>query len=320
MLISIVVPCYNEESNVTAFYDEIQKIQPELPDDTELELIFVNDGSKDRTIEIVKDLAEKDNIVKYIDFSRNFGKEAAMLAGLEYAGGDYVVVIDADLQDPPSLIPKMYEIIRGSDYERVATRRVDRKGEPPVRSFFARMFYKLINKISDVKIVDGARDFSMMSRKMVNSVLSLKEKNRFSKGLFEWAGYKTKWLEFKNHSRNAGTSKWSFWKLFSYSVEGIVSFSSYPLVLSAIFGVILCLISLFFIAVIIIKQLFFGDPVAGWASTICVILFVSGLQQLMIGIIGSYLARMFIEIKDRPSYVVLETNLKDKTSQTEKNE
>lgn len=311
MKISVVVPCYNEESNIEPFYHEMKKLPEHLPLDTELEVIFVNDGSRDNTIDEVKKLAGIDPVIKYIDFSRNFGKEAAMLAGLEYAGGDYVVVIDADLQDPPSLIPKMYDIIRNGDYERVATRRVDRKGEPPIRSFFAKMFYKLINKISDVKIVDGARDFSMMSRKMVNSVLSLKEKNRFSKGLFEWAGYKTKWLEFKNHSRNAGSSKWSFWKLFSYSIEGIVSFSSYPLVLSAILGVFLCVISLFFIIVIIVRQLFFGDPVAGWASTVCVILFVSGLQHLMIGIIGSYLARIFIEIKDRPSYVVLETNMEN---------
>ena len=315
MKISIIVPCYNEESNVRAFYNEILMLPEKLPEGTELELIFVNDGSRDKTMEIIKELARSDSMVKYIDFSRNFGKESAMLAGLEHAGGDYIVVIDADLQDPPSLIPEMYNIIRNGDYERVATRRVDRKGEPPIRSFFAGMFYKLINKISDVKIVDGARDFSMMSRKMVDSVLSLKEKNRFSKGLFEWAGYKTKWLEFKNHSRNAGSSKWSFWKLFSYSIEGIVSFSSYPLVLSAILGVILCFVSLFFVAVIVIRKIFFGDPVAGWASTISVILFVSGLQQLMIGIIGSYLARIFIEIKDRPSYVVLETNIGPETKQ-----
>lgn len=314
MKISIIVPCYNEECNVRPFYNEIIKLPERLPEDTQLELIFVNDGSRDHTIDIVKDLAQSDSMVKYIDFSRNFGKEAAMLAGLEHAAGDYVVVIDADLQDPPSLIPEMYDIIRNGDCERVATRRVDRKGEPPVRSFFARMFYRLINKISDVKIVDGARDFSMMSRKMVNSVLSLKEKNRFSKGLFEWAGYKTKWLEFKNHNRNAGASKWSFWKLFSYSIEGIVSFSNYPLILSAFLGVILCIVSLFFVAVIVIRRIVFGDPVAGWASTISVILFVSGLQQLMIGIIGSYLARIFIEVKGRPSYVVLETNIDEKST------
>lgn len=314
MKISIIVPCYNEECNVRPFYNEIIKLAERLPEDTQLELIFVNDGSRDHTIDIVKDLAQSDSMVKYIDFSRNFGKEAAMLAGLEHAAGDYVVVIDADLQDPPSLIPEMYDIIRNGDCERVATRRVDRKGEPPVRSFFARMFYRLINKISDVKIVDGARDFSMMSRKMVNSVLSLKEKNRFSKGLFEWAGYKTKWLEFKNHNRNAGASKWSFWKLFSYSIEGIVSFSNYPLILSAFLGVILCIVSLFFVAVIVIRRIVFGDPVAGWASTISVILFVSGLQQLMIGIIGSYLARIFIEVKGRPSYVVLETNIDEKST------
>ena len=236
-----------------------------------------------------------------------------MLAGLEHSSGDYVVLIDADLQDPPSLIPKMYEMIRDGDYERIATRRVDRKGEPPVRSFFAKLFYKIINQISDVKITDGARDFSMMSRKMVNSVLALKEKSRFTKGLLEWAGYKTKWLEFHNHERKKGGSKWSFWKLFSYSIEGIVSFSNYPLMLSAVLGMILCLISVIVILVIIVRKLVFGDPVAGWASTICIILFVSGLQNLMLGIIGSYLARIFTEIKDRPPYVVLDTNIERNT-------
>lgn len=311
MMLSVVVPCYNEENNIPSFHGEIDKISSELADDVEWEFIFVNDGSKDKTLTVLKELSKTDNRVKYISFSRNFGKEAAMLAGLEASSGDYVVVIDADLQDPPSLIPEMYEIMRTGEYERVATRRINRNGEPPVRSFFARMFYKIINKISNVKIVDGARDFSMMSRRMVDSVLSLKEKTRFTKGIFEWPGYNTKWLSFNNQERNAGNSKWSFWKLVAYSIEGIVSFSSYPLVLSSVIGVLLCIFSMIMILFVIVRKFIFGDPVAGWPSLVCIILMVSGLQHLTTGILGSYLSRIFVEVKDRPLYVVLDTNIGD---------
>ncbi|MBO4877283.1 MAG: glycosyltransferase family 2 protein [Ruminococcus sp.] len=312
MLISITVPCYNEEKNIPAFYNVITEVAAGFEEGVDFEFIFVNDGSKDETYRVMKEYSEKDSRVKYVSFSRNFGKEAAMLAGLEAASGDYVVVIDADLQDPPELIKDMYQLMKSGEYERIATRRVDRKGEPVIRSFFAKTFYKLINKISNVKIVDGARDYSMMSRRMVDSVLSLKEKSRFTKGLFEWPGYKTKWLEFNNVARNEGGSKWSFFKLFSYSIEGIVAFSHFPLVLSSIMGVLLFFISLLFIVIIIVRKLVFGDEVTGWASTACIILMVAGLQQFSLGIIGSYLARVFVEVKDRPMYVVLDTNI-DKT-------
>ena len=312
MLISITVPCYNEEKNIPAFYNVITEVAAGFEEGVDFEFIFVNDGSKDETYRVMKEYSEKDSRVKYVSFSRNFGKEAAMLAGLEAASGDYVVVIDADLQDPPELIKEMYQLMKSGEYERIATRRVDRKGEPVIRSFFAKTFYKLINKISNVKIVDGARDYSMMSRRMVDSVLSLKEKSRFTKGLFEWPGYKTKWLEFNNVARNEGGSKWSFFKLFSYSIEGIVAFSHFPLVLSSIMGVLLFFISLLFIVIIIVRKLVFGDEVTGWASTACIILMVAGLQQFSLGIIGSYLARVFVEVKDRPMYVVLDTNI-DKT-------
>ncbi len=318
MKLSIVVPCYNEELNIPTFYSEVTKLEKDLPKGTLFEFIFVNDGSADNTITIIKELSEKDSSVKYIDFSRNFGKEAAMLAGLEASSGDYVVVMDADLQDPPSLIPEMYELIKDGEYERIATRRMNRKGEPIIRSFFARQFYRIINKISNVKIVDGARDFSMMSRKMVNSVLSLKERSRFTKGIFEWPGYKTKWISFSNHERHAGNTKWSFWKLFAYSIEGIVSFSNYPLIISSIVGVAFCALSILMILVVIIRKLVWGDKVDGWPSLVCIILFVSGIQQLSVGIIGSYLSRIFTEVKNRPLYVVLDTNISsDKPNKAE---
>ena len=315
MKLSVIVPCYNEESNISPFVEEIEAVKGKMHKDTDWELIFVNDGSIDKTFEKILELSEKHQYIKYICFSRNFGKEAAMLAGLEAASGDYIVIIDADLQDPPSLIPEMFELISTGKYDRIATRRNDRKGEPVIRSFFARLFYKLINKISDVKIVDGARDFSMMTRRMVNSILSLNERSRFTKGIFEWAGYNTYWISFSNNERNKGASKWSFAKLFRYSIEGIVSFSSMPLVISSVIGLFLCFFSFFMIAVVIIKKVFFGDPVDGWSSLVCIILFVSGLQQLGIGVLGSYLSRVFIEAKQRPMYVVKDTNI----SQGEKN-
>ncbi len=309
MLLSVIVPCYNEEDNVIPFFQEMDRIKDQLSADTELELIYIDDGSSDRTFEQLLRLSAECAWVKYVRFSRNFGKEAAMLAGLEAALGDYVVIIDADLQDPPSLIPEMLTLIRSGEYDRIATRRIDRTGEPPIRSFFARMFYRIINRISDVRIVDGARDFSMMSRRMVNSILSLKERSRFTKGIFEWAGFRTHWITFNNHQRNDGKSKWSFFKLFRYSIEGIVSFSSLPLVISSIIGIVLFLFSFFMIMVVIIKKVFFGDPVDGWSSLVCIILFVSGLQQMCIGVLGTYLSRVFIETKQRPMYVVMDSNI-----------
>ena len=309
MKLSVIVPCYNEESNIIPFFKEIELVKGKLQNDADLELIFVNDGSSDNTYEKILDLAEKHKYVKYINFSRNFGKEAAMLAGLESSSSDYTVIIDADLQDPPSLIPEMFKLISTGKYDRIATKRIDRKGEPILRSIFARLFYKMINKISDVKIVEGARDFSIMTSRMVKSILSLNERSRFTKGIYEWAGYKTYWISFNNNERNEGTSKWSFFKLFRYSIEGIVSFSNLPLIISSVIGLLLCLFSFFMITVVIIKKVFFGDPVDGWSSLVCIILFVSGLQQLGIGVLGSYLSRVFIETKQRPMYVIMDTNI-----------
>lgn len=304
--ISIIVPCYNEEEAMPIFYEEIVKVAKEMKK-VDFEFIFVNDGSKDRTLEVARSLHEKDDRVRYVSFSRNFGKEAGMLAGLEASRGDYVAIMDVDLQDPPYLLKEMYEILKNDNYDCVATRRVSRKGEPPIRSFFARCYYKLINKISKTEIVDGARDFRLMTRQMVNSVLELKEYNRFSKGIFSWVGYKTKWLEYKNVERVAGTTKWSFWKLFLYSLESIVAFSTVPLSIAAVMGILFCLIAFIMIIVIIIKTLTVGDPVAGWPSLVCIIFFVSGVQLFCLGVIGQYLAKTYLEVKNRPIYIVKET-------------
>ena len=308
--ISIIVPCYNEEEAMPLFYDEICKTASTF-DKVDFEFIFVNDGSRDRTLEVARDLAKKDKRVRYISFSRNFGKEAAMLAGLEYSQGDYVAIMDADLQDPPSMLHDMYDGIKNEGYDCVATRRVSRKGEPPIRSFFAKCYYKLINKISDTEIVDGARDYRLMSRQMVDSILSLKEYNRFSKGIFSWVGYNTKWLEYKNVERVAGTTKWSFWKLFLYSLESIVAFSTVPLAISSIIGILFFIISMIMIVFIIVRTITFGDPVAGWPSLVCIIFFVSGVQLFGIGVIGQYLSKLYLEVKGRPVYIVKETE-KDK--------
>ncbi|MBQ8219543.1 MAG: glycosyltransferase family 2 protein [Bacilli bacterium] len=310
--ISIIVPCYNEEQAIPFFYEEINKISLDMKND--FEFIFVNDGSKDKTIEIIKEYSKKDKRVKYINFSRNFGKEAAMLSGLELSTGDYVAIMDADLQDPPSLLPKMLEILEdeNNDYDSVGTRRVTRKGEPPIRSFFARMFYKIINKMSKVEMVDGARDYRLMKRQVVNSILELKEYNRYSKGLFEFVGYNTKWLEFENQERIAGETKWSFWKLFLYALEGIVAFSTAPLAIASIAGFLFCLISFIMIIVIIIKTIVFGDPTSGWPSMVCIIFFVSGVQLFCLGIIGQYLSKTYLETKKRPIYIIKETNINDK--------
>ena len=304
--ISIIVPCYNEEEAMPLFYDEICKTASTF-DKVDFEFIFVNDGSRDRTLEVARDLAKKDKRVRYISFSRNFGKEAAMLAGLEYSQGDYVAIMDADLQDPPSMLHDMYDGIKNEGYDCVATRRVSRKGEPPIRSFFAKCYYKLINKISDTEIVDGARDYRLMSRQMVDSILSLKEYNRFSKGIFSWVGYNTKWLEYKNVERVAGTTKWSFWKLFLYSLESIVAFSTVPLAISSIIGILFFIISMIMIVFIIVRTITFGDPVAGWPSLVCIIFFVSGVQLFGIGVIGQYLSKLYLEVKGRPVYIVKET-------------
>ena len=286
--ISIIVPCYNEEEAMPIFYEEICKVAKKMKK-VDFEFIFVNDGSKDHTLDVARDLHKKDERVRYVSFSRNFGKEAGMYAGLEAARGDYVAIMDVDLQDPPALIEEMYETLKNEDYDCVASRRVSRKGEPPIRSFFARCYYKLINKISKTEIVDGARDFRLMTRQMVDSILELKEYNRYSKGIFSWVGYKTKWLEYENVERVAGTTKWSFWKLFLYSLESIVAFSTVPLSIAAVMGLLFCLIAFILIIVIVVKTLTVGDPVAGWPSMVCIIFFVSGIQLFCLGIIGQYL-------------------------------
>lgn len=307
-LISVIIPCYNEQESIPLFYNEINKVM-DIMTDTNFELLFIDDGSKDKTLSEVKKLTSRDDRVHYISFSRNFGKEAAIYAGFQYASGDYVVMMDADLQDPPSLLPKMYEILKKGGYDSVATRRISRKGEPPIRSFFARLFYKIMNKISEADLVDGARDYRLMNRKFVNAILQLGEYNRFSKGLFGWIGYKTKWLEYENVERIAGETKWSFWKLFKYSIEGIVGFSTAPLTISALVGIMSCLFAFAFMILIIIRKLCFGDPVAGWASTATIILFLGGIQLLSIGVLGQYLAKTYLEVKKRPIYIVNETDI-----------
>lgn len=304
--ISIVVPAYNEEESIPYFYEEINKEFKELKQ--ELELIFVDDGSKDKTLDVIKGLT-KDKRVKYISFSRNFGKEAAMWAGLNASTGDYVTIMDSDLQDPPSLLKEMIRLIKEEGYDIVGTRRVTRKGEPVIRSFFARMFYKIINKMSKVEMVDGARDFRLMTRQVVNSVLSLKEYNRYSKGLFSFVGFKTKWLEYENIQRVAGETKWSFWKLLLYAIDGIVAFTTIPLTIAIAIGFIFCLIAFIMIIVVIVKTLAFGDPTTGWPSLACIIFMVSGIQLLCIGVIGEYLSKMYLEVKNRSIYIVKESNM-----------
>ncbi len=304
-LLSIIVPCYNEQESAPLFYNAVHGLEDKLPS-VDLEFVFVDDGSKDKTLEVLRELNQKDGRVHYVSFSRNFGKEAGIFAGLENATGDYVVIMDADLQDPPALLPQMVEILDSGEYERVATRRVDRKGEPPIRSFFARQFYKLMNKISSADIVDGARDYQMMTRKVVDAILAMGEYNRFSKGIFGWVGFKSKWLEFENVERIAGETKWSFWKLFVYAIDGIVAFSTAPLTLVSIFGLLMCFIAFVFIIVIIVRTLIFGDPTNGWPSMVCIILLVSGIQMLCLGIVGQYMAKTYLETKDRPKYLVQE--------------
>ena len=274
----------------------------------DFEILFINDGSRDKTLQILRRAAQEDKRIRYIFFARNFGKEAAMYAGFQNCTGDYAAVMDADMQDPPSLLPEMYQALQSGEYDSVATRRVTRKGEPPIRSFFARCFYKLINRISDADIVDGARDFRLMTRQMVDAILSMTEYNRFSKGIFGWVGFRTKWLPYENVERVAGETKWSFWKLFLYSLEGITAFSTAPLAIASIAGILLCIVALLFVCVVLVKTLAFGDAVGGWPSMMCVILFLGGVQLFCMGILGQYLAKTYLETKKRPIYIVQETN------------
>jgi len=311
-LINIIVPCLNEEKNILIFYNVVSKV---IKEDIELsnlsfEFIFVDDGSSDKTLDVIKKLNEDNDQVKFISFSRNFGKEAAIYAGLENSSGDYVLLIDSDLQDPPSLIPQMYSFIKSGDYDCVATRRISRKGEPIIRSFFTRAFYRIINMISDTKIVDGARDYRLMTRQMVDSILKVNEYNRFSKGIFSWVGFETKWLEYENIERKEGESNWSFWNLFIYAFEGIMSFSTVPLYISTITGIFLSILAVIFTIFIIIRTLLYGDPVVGWPSTMCVILFLGGIQLFSVGILGQYLSKTYLETKNRPIYISRESNLK----------
>lgn len=306
--ISIIVPCYNEQEAIPIFYDAITKTAAEMPQ-VRLEVLFVNDGSKDASLAEMKKLAGQDDRVKYVSFSRNFGKEAAMYAGLSYADGDYVAIMDVDLQDPPSLLPEMYRIITTEDYDSVATRRVTRKGEPPIRSFFARRFYALMHRLSKTDIVDGARDYRLMTRQFVDELLRLGEYNRFSKGLFGWVGFNTKWLEYENVERSAGETKWSFWKLLIYSIEGIVGFTTAPLVMAAFFGIFFCVVAFLALCFIIIRTVLYGDPVSGWPSMTCIIIFLGGIQLFCIGILGEYLAKTYMETKHRPIFICKETNV-----------
>lgn len=302
-LISIIVPCYNEEKTIKLFYKAMSRVSRKLKA-AEVELIFIDDGSQDGTLAEIQELRKQDKRVRFVSFSRNFGKEGAILAGLDYAKGDYVGIMDVDLQDPPEMLVEMYENLRSGEYDTVAARRVSRKGEPPIRSFFARCFYKLINKMSKVEMVDGARDFRLMTRQVAEAVKSMPEYNRYSKGLFGFVGFRTKWLEYKNVQRVAGETKWSFWKLFAYALDGICAFSTVPLVLAAILGLLCCAVAFVMILVIIVKTLAFGDPVGGWPSMICVVLMMGGLQLLALGVIGQYLAKTYLETKRRPVYIV----------------
>lgn len=308
--ISVVVPCYNEQGALPFYYDKMKEVMALLPE-LSFEIIIVDDGSTDGTLETAKQLAKSDDRIRYISFSRNFGKEAAMYAGLKNASGKYTAIMDADLQDPPEMLPKMYRVITEEGYDAVGTRRVTRKGEPPVRSFFARKFYKIMSRISKANMVDGARDYRLMNRKYVDALLSLGEYNRFSKGLFGWVGFKVKWLEFENVNRIAGETKWSFGQLFLYSLDGIVAFSNVPLYMASIAGIGSFIAAIAAMILIIVRRLVFGDPVAGWASTVVIILFIGGIQLLSIGILGLYLSKLYLEAKNRPIYLLDETNIKD---------
>lgn len=307
--LSLIVPCYNEQETLPVFYQETKKVLEGM--DCDHEFIFVDDGSSDDTLSILQSFSAKDPHVLYLSFSRNFGKEAAMYAGFSNASGAYVTVMDADMQDPPSLLPRMLEILRGGEYDSVATCRSTRKGEPKIRSWAAKRFYQLINKISDADIVDGARDFRLMKREMADVIVSMGEHNRFSKGIYGWIGFRTYWLPYDNVERIAGETKWSFWKLSRYAVNGIINFSQVPLSIASWFGISMTACSFFFLLVIIVRKLLFGDPVAGWASTICVIIFIGGIQLFCLGIMGQYIAKTYMETKGRPHYIISQSNKKD---------
>ncbi len=309
MLISLVVPSYNEEEAMPLFYQEASRVAAEMKEShgADFEFIFVDDGSKDGTLRVARELHDRDPRVRYVSFSRNFGKESAIYAGLKAARGDYVATLDADLQDPPALLPQMLDALLTGDYDCAATRRTTRKGEPPVRSWFARKFYQIINRLSDTEIVDGARDYRLMSRKMIDAVLSMAEYNRFSKGIFSWVGFKTKWFDYENVERVAGQTKWNFWGLFKYSIEGIVGFSTAPLVIAAGVGVIFCLAAFIGIVFVVARALMFGDPTAGWPSMVSIMLLCSGVQLFCVGIVGEYLAKTYLEVKHRPIYIERET-------------
>lgn len=318
-LISVIVPCYNEQEVLPLYYDEMNKIMAQMKaehDDIDFELLFINDGSKDNTLKMLRELSEKDKRVRYISFSRNFGKEAGMYAGLENARGDYVVIMDADLQHPPAFIPAMYNYVSKEGYDCATTRRVSRKGESKIRSWFAMKFYKIMNKISQTEIVDGAQDFRFMTRQMVDAILSMKEYNRFSKGIFSWVGFNVKYIEYENVERAAGTTAWSFWKLFMYSLEGIFAFSTAPLALASLLGILSCLVAFIWIIVIIVKTLVFGESVQGFPTIMCAIFFIGGLQLFCTGILGQYLSKTYLETKNRPIYIISET---DKNTDKSKN-
>ena len=303
--ISIIVPVYNEEEAIKIFYDKITEVSAKM--EADFEYIFVNDGSKDKTLEIAKEYAKKDSRVRFVSFSRNFGKEAAMYAGLQASTGDYVDIMDVDLQDPPDLIPEMYETLLTTDYDCVATKRKTRKGENPIISFFSRLFYKIINKMTKTEIVDGARDFRLMSRQMVDSILQVTEYNRFSKGIFSWVGFNTKWIAYDNIERSAGKTKWNFWKLFVYALDGITAFSTAPLMIATLAGILFCFLAFIMIIAIIVKTCLYGDPVSGWPSMVCIVLLVGGVQLFCLGIMGQYMSKEYMEIKNRPIYIVKET-------------
>lgn len=305
-LLSVIVPCYNEEVNVAPFYTEFMKNASFFQENNiDVEILYIDDGSRDGTVAEVKKLRKSDERVRLISFSRNFGKEAAMFAGLEKSKGDYVVIMDVDLQDPPALLPEMFAGLK-EGYDSVATRRVSRKGEPPIRSFFARRFYSLMKRISKTEMMDGARDYRLMTRQMVDAILSMREYNRFTKGIFGWVGFKTKWIEFENVERLRGETKWSFWKLLMYSFDGIVAFSTAPLLISSLMGVFFCVVAFAMIIFTIVRKIVFGDPVSGWPSLVCIILLTSGIQFFCTGILGQYLAKAYMEVKHRPIYLVRE--------------
>ena len=309
-LISIIIPCYNEEPVLSTLKEALLEVMNQM-NHFHFEVLFINDGSSDKTLDILKSYHKEDSRMNYLSFSRNFGKEAAIYAGLQKSKGKYVALMDADMQDPPSLLPEMMNCLNTEDYDCVATRRSDRKGEPPIRSFFAKCFYKMINKMSDTNIVDGARDFRLMKRPMVDAILSMTEYNRFSKGIFGWVGFRTKWISYENIERAAGHTKWSFWKLFLYSLEGIIGFSTAPLALASFLGIFMCIVAFLFIAIIIIKTLVFGDPTSGWPSMVCIMLLIGGIQLFCMGIIGQYIAKTYLESKKRPIYILSENSLEE---------